>query len=129
MSSLHERFCSDSEIKQTHKSHNTSELLEVSQQREVNDCQKQHCSSIQACKKEILDLERETKLGILQTPVIYCSHYSKVDHCTQILQSVINSLKILFCYNKGFTIITPTTLRWTTVYFATSKPLERITTS
>lgn len=56
--------------------------------------------------KKILDLERETKLHILQTPVVYCSHYSKVDHCTQILESVINSLKIsYFAIKKGLLLL------------------------
>lgn len=48
-----ERFCSHSEVKQTCRSHNTSELLEAPQQRVVNDSaetlmKKQHCSNMQA---------------------------------------------------------------------------------
>lgn len=69
MSSLYERFCSDSEIKQTYKSHNTSELLEVSQQKTYwlpEAALQQYISLL----KEALDLERENKFCILQTPVI-----------------------------------------------------------
>lgn len=46
--------------------------------------------------------------------------------CSQVLTEFKD---ILFCSNNVFIIFTPTTLRLTTVYFATSEPPERITTS